>query len=53
MPEMTATCDDLGYWIVRLPDIDQRLDMAVAGPLAAAEFGGALAYLVVCPADGP
>ncbi|WP_274423933.1 hypothetical protein [Chelativorans sp. YIM 93263] len=53
MPDMTATCEDLGYWIEQLPNSDHRIDMAVAGPLAAVEFDGALAYLVVCPADGP
>lgn len=53
MPETAATCEDLGYWIEQLPDDDHRVDMAIAGPLAAAEFDGALAYLVVCPADGP
>jgi hypothetical protein len=53
LPEMTATCQDLSYWIERLPNSTHRVDMAVAGPLTAVEFDGALAYLVICPSSGP
>ncbi|SDE49041.1 hypothetical protein SAMN05421538_10752 [Paracoccus isoporae] len=50
-PETPATCDSLPGWMDQLPEHDGRISMAVTGPLLASDWDGALAYLIVCPAD--
>lgn len=50
-PETPATCASLPGWMARLPDHDGRISMAVTGKLEESIWDGALAYLVLCPAD--
>lgn len=47
-PEVPATCDTVGHWIDKAPDIDARVSFAIVGKLTMVEWDGALAYLVMC-----
>ena len=51
-PETPATCETVKYWIDKAPRIDARVSFAIVGELVAAEWDGALAYLVMCEEDG-
>jgi hypothetical protein len=50
-PEVAATCETVNYWINHAPEIDGRISFAIEGQLVAAEWDGALAFLVMC--DSP
>jgi hypothetical protein len=47
-PDRPATCETARYWIDRAPVTDARVSFAIRGKLVAAEWDGALAYLVMC-----
>lgn len=49
-PEVAATCETINYWINHSPEIGGRISFAIEGQLVAAEWDGALAYLVMCEA---
>lgn len=50
--EKPATCETIGNWIGRAPDVDQRITLTVSGALSAVESDGVLAYLIMCPEPG-
>ena len=50
--EQPATCETIGRWIERAPDVDRRITMTIHGALAAVESDGVLAYLIMCPEPG-
>jgi hypothetical protein len=47
-PEVAATCETVKYWIDHAPDTEDRVSFAIRGELVAAEWDGALAYLIIC-----
>jgi hypothetical protein len=47
-PEVAATCETVKYWIDHAPDTESRVSFAIKGELVAAEWDGALAYLIMC-----
>lgn len=47
-PEVAATCETAEYWIEHAPETEDRVSFAIIGKLVAAEWDGALAYLVMC-----
>jgi len=47
-PEVAATCETVKYWIDHAPDTEDRVSFAIRGELVAAEWDGALAYLIMC-----
>lgn len=51
-PETPATCETIGDWIDRAPDTLDRVSLAISGKLVAAQWDGALAYLVMCKEPG-
>ena len=51
-PETPATCETIGKWIDRAPDTLDRVSLAITGELVAAEWDGALAYLIMCKEPG-
>lgn len=50
--EEPATCETIGGWVERAPQVDARITLSVRGALSAVEFDGALAYLVMCAEPG-
>lgn len=46
--DQPATCETIGGWVERAPQVDARITMSVRGALSAVESDGALAYLVMC-----
>jgi len=51
-PGRSATCETVKHWIDKAPQIDARITFAIEGNLVAAEWDGALAYLVMCDETG-
>lgn len=51
-PEIPATCETAKYWINHAPQTNDRVSFAISGKLAAAEWDGTLAYLVMCEEPG-
>jgi hypothetical protein len=51
-PEKSATCETVKHWIDKAPQIDARVTFAIEGELDAAEWDGALAYLIMCEESG-
>lgn len=51
-PETSATCETVKHWIDKAPQIDARVTFAIVGELVAAEWDGALAYLIMCEESG-
>jgi hypothetical protein len=51
-PDKSATCETVKHWIDKAPQIDARVTFAIEGRLVAAEWDGALAYLVMCEGSG-
>lgn len=47
-----ATCESIGAWIDRAPDAAERINLTITGALSYVGQDDALAYLVMCPADG-
>lgn len=43
-----ATCETIRHWIDHAPATDDRITLTIAGRLAAVEWDGTLAYLVMC-----
>ncbi|MBC9245697.1 hypothetical protein H4P12_02980 [Paracoccus sp. 11-3] len=52
MPLEPATCQTLPDWVDQAPDYGGRISMAIQGTLEESQWDGALAYLLMCPADG-
>jgi hypothetical protein len=50
--EEPATCETIGDWIERAPEVDRRITLTVSGALSAVESDGVLAYLIMCPEPG-
>lgn len=50
--DQPATCETIGGWVDRAPQVDARITMTVRGALSAVESDGALAYLVMCAEPG-
>ncbi len=50
--EQPATCETIGRWIERAPEVDRRITLTVRGALSAVETDGVLAYLIMCPEPG-
>lgn len=46
--ERPATCETIKHWIDRAPATDDRITLTITGPLAAVQWDGTLAYLVMC-----
>lgn len=46
--ERPATCETIKNWINHAPATDDRITLTIAGPLAAVQWDGTLAYLVMC-----
>lgn len=51
-PETPATCETVGDWVNRAPQIDARISFTIVGPVAEVHFDGALAYLIMCEPAG-
>ena len=51
-PATPATCVTVNDWIDKGPEIDARVSFAIVGKLAAVQWDGALAYLVMCEESG-
>jgi hypothetical protein len=51
-PEKPATCETIAQWMPRAPKLDARISLGIVGKLAAVNFDGALAYLVMCEPSG-
>ena len=51
-PDVAATCETANYWINHVPRTDDRVSFAIEGELVAAEWDGALAYLIMCDEPG-
>ena len=51
-PDVAATCETANYWINHAPRTDDRVSFAIEGELVAAEWDGALAYLIMCDEPG-
>jgi len=51
-PEKPATCETVAHWVDKAPQIDARVTFAIQGELVAAEWDGALAYLIMCEERG-
>jgi len=47
-----ATCETIGDWIERAPEVDRRITLTMSGALSAVESDGVLAYLIMCPEAG-
>lgn len=47
-PEIPATCETIGGWIDRAPEIDARITMTIVGPVTEVHWDGSLAYLLMC-----
>ncbi len=47
-PEEPATCETVKHWIDRAPTEKGRISFGIKGELVAAEWDGALAYLIMC-----
>lgn len=47
-PATPATCETVGRWIDKAPDIAARVSFAIAGKLTAVDSDGTLAYLAMC-----
>ncbi|RCW27555.1 hypothetical protein DFR48_10238 [Ciceribacter lividus] len=43
-----ATCETVKRWIVHAPATDDRITLTITGRLAAVQWDGTLAYLVMC-----
>lgn len=52
-PQTPATCETIGYWLPRAPNILGRISFAITGKLTGVKFDGALAYLAMCDTPGP
>lgn len=50
--DQPATCESIGGWVERAPQVDARITMSVRGALSAVESDGALTYLVMCAEPG-
>jgi len=51
-PEIPATCETIGGWVDRAPEIDARISFTIVGPVAEVHWDGALAYLIMCEQPG-
>jgi hypothetical protein len=47
-----ATCETIGHWMERAPQVDRRITLTMRGALSAVETDGVLAYLIMCPEAG-
>ncbi len=47
-----ATCENIAYWADRAPTTTDRISLTIKGKLAAVQWDGVLAYLVMCDARG-
>ncbi len=50
--ETPATCETIGGWAERAPEVDARISLTVRGKLVHVESDGALAYLIMCEEGG-
>ncbi len=46
--ERPATCETIKHWIDHAPATDDRITLTITGRLAAVQWDGTLAYLVMC-----
>ncbi|MDI6839158.1 MAG: hypothetical protein QMD99_26055 [Rhizobiaceae bacterium] len=46
--ERPATCETIKRWIDQAPATDDRITLTITGRLAAVQWDGTLAYLVMC-----
>jgi len=51
-PQIPATCETVGGWIDRAPQIDARISFTIVGPVEEVHWDGALAYLIMCEPTG-
>ena len=50
--EEPATCETIGEWVERAPQVEARISMTIRGELSHVETDGALAYLIMCEEGG-
>lgn len=50
--DQPATCETIGHWIERAPEVDARISLTVRGVLSDVQSDGALAYLIMCGEGG-
>lgn len=50
--ETPATCETIGNWVERAPEVDARISLTIRGKLVHVESDGALAYLIMCEEGG-